>query len=73
MYGLFLIGGLILLAAAAGLLGSLAGFVRHLVGLAGLVSLLRWIRLILLCHNVAPVSASGFICTSDCADTHSSG
>jgi hypothetical protein len=59
VYGLFLIGGLILLAAAA-LLGPLAGFVRHLVGLTGLISLLRWIRLILLCHNIAPVSASAF-------------
>jgi hypothetical protein len=47
---LFLVGGLILLAASA-LLCPLAGFVRHRVGLAGLVALLRWIRLILLCHG----------------------
>ena len=51
---LFLIRGLILLAAAAGLLRPLAGFIRHLVGLAGLVALLRWIRLILLCHFSSP-------------------
>jgi UPF0716 family protein affecting phage T7 exclusion len=51
---LFLIRGLILLAAAALLLIPLTGFVRHLVGLAGLVTLLRWIRLILLCHVSSP-------------------
>ena len=51
--GLLLIRGLILLAAGA-LLSPLAGFVRHRVGLAGLVALLRWIRLILLCHVSSP-------------------
>jgi hypothetical protein len=50
---LFLIRGLILLAAAA-LLVPLTGFIWHLVGLTGLVSLLRWIRLILLCHSSSP-------------------
>jgi hypothetical protein len=50
---LFLVRGLILLPAAA-LLIPLTGFVRHLVGLTGLVSLLRWIRLILLCHSNSP-------------------
>ena len=50
MLDLFLVGRLILLAAAA-VLGPLTGFVRHLVGLAGLVALLRWIRLSLLCHG----------------------
>jgi hypothetical protein len=51
--GLFLIRGLILLAAAA-LLVSLTWFVWHLVRLAGLVTLLRWVRLILLCHVSSP-------------------
>jgi len=35
---------------AAALLG-LAGFIRHRIRLAGLVALLRLIRLVLLCHN----------------------
>ena len=35
---------------AAALLG-LAGFIRHRIWLAGLVALLRLIRLVLLCHN----------------------
>src|SRR5258705_11510447 len=50
---LLLIRGLILLSAR-GLLGPLTRFVRHLIGLAGLVALLRRIRLILLCHNSSP-------------------
>jgi hypothetical protein len=50
---LFLIRGLILLAAAA-LLVPLTWFVRHRVGLTGLVPLLRLIRLILLCHVSSP-------------------
>jgi hypothetical protein len=50
---LFLIRGLILLATAA-LLVSLTWFVWHLIRLAGLVTLLRWIRLILLCHVSSP-------------------
>jgi len=32
----------------------LTWFVRHLIWLAGLVTLLRLIRLILLCHNSSP-------------------
>jgi hypothetical protein len=50
---LFLIGGLVVLSAAA-LLRGLAGLVRHLVGLAGLVALLLLIRLVLLSHGIAP-------------------
>jgi hypothetical protein len=50
---LFLIRGLILMAATA-LLIPLTGLVRHLIGLAGLVALLRLIRLILLCHVSSP-------------------
>jgi hypothetical protein len=37
---------------AAALLGTLAGFVRHLIGLSGFIALLRLIRLILLCHDM---------------------
>ncbi|HEY1995169.1 MAG TPA: hypothetical protein VGG81_12250 [Edaphobacter sp.] len=50
---LFLIRGLILLAATA-LLVPLTGFIRHLIGLTGLIALLRLIRLILLCHVSSP-------------------
>jgi hypothetical protein len=50
---LFLIRGLILLAATA-LLVPLTGLIRHRIGLAGLVALLRLIRLILLCHVSSP-------------------
>jgi hypothetical protein len=50
---LFLIRGLILLPAGARLL-PLTRFIRHRVGLTGLVALLRLIRLILLCHNSSP-------------------
>jgi hypothetical protein len=32
----------------------LTWFVWHLIRLAGLVTLLRWIRLILLCHMSSP-------------------
>jgi hypothetical protein len=46
---------LILLAGTALLLGRLAGFIRHLIRLTGLVALLRLILLILVCHfQVAP-------------------
>jgi hypothetical protein len=51
---LFLIRGLILLATRA-LLVPLTWFVRHLIGLAGLVALLRLVRFILLFHNRSPV------------------
>jgi hypothetical protein len=47
--GLFLVWGLL---PAAALLGTLAGFVRHLIGLSGFIALLRLIRLILLCHDM---------------------
>jgi hypothetical protein len=60
---LFLIRGLILLAAAA-LLVSLTWFVWHRVRLAGLVTLLRWVRLILLCHVSSPDPSAG---ASSCA------
>jgi hypothetical protein len=49
--GLFLVRGLL---AAAALLGSLARFILHWVGLTGLVALLRLIRRILLCHCCSP-------------------
>src|SRR5258708_6187262 len=67
---LFLVGGLILLAAAA-LLCSLAGLIRHRVRLAGLVALLRWIRLILLCHSSSPLRQALHRAMS--ADRHSTG
>jgi hypothetical protein len=47
---LFLIAGLNVLAAAA-LLGLLAWLAGHWIWLRGLAPLLRWIRLILLCHS----------------------
>jgi hypothetical protein len=62
---LFLIRGLIVLVAAA-LLGGLAGFVRHLVGLAGFIALLL-IRLGLLCHDAAPdISRRFFVRVQRC-------
>jgi hypothetical protein len=63
---LFFIGGLVVLATAT-LLG-VAGFVRHRVGLAGLVSLLLLIRLILLCHRIAPVISRRSSCACNGAD-----
>jgi hypothetical protein len=65
---LFLIRGLILLSAR-GLLGPLTRFVRHLIGLAGLVALLRRIRLILLCHNSSPDCRRSW-CSAASADRH---
>jgi hypothetical protein len=67
---LFLIRGLILLAAAA-LLVSLTWFVWHRVRLAGLVTLLRLVRLIRLCHVSSPdPSAGASSCAATSADRH---
>jgi hypothetical protein len=63
---LFLIRGLIVLIAAA-LLGCLAGLVLHRIGLAGLIPLLRLIRLVLLCHGAAPdISRRFFVRVQRC-------
>jgi hypothetical protein len=52
---------------AAALLGCLAGFIRHLVGLAGFVALLLLIRLSLLCHGTAPdISRRFFVLVQRC-------
>jgi hypothetical protein len=56
-----LVRGLIVLIGAA-LLGRLAGFVWHRIGLAGLVALLWLIRLVLLCHcQLLPYISRRFI------------
>ena len=52
---LFLVAGLLAgMLAAATLLGGLAGFARHWVGLSGFVSRLGLVGLVLLCHRTSP-------------------
>jgi len=62
---LFFVGGLIVLAT---LLRRLTGFVGHRIGLTGFISLLRLIRLILLCHGNAPDISRRSSCACNGAD-----
>jgi hypothetical protein len=64
---LLLVAGLNVLLAAATLLRLLARLAGRWIWLTGLVALLRWIRLILLCHITSPsISRRFFVRVQRC-------